>query len=396
VERFSLTTHHAGPVFMRILFVTHSAFLPEVKRGQERNTDQLCKALQARGHQPAVIAGLISSGLVGKWASLRLKFVNRLRPVLDRFAGYPIYRTWDVDAAFDAVLDDFAPDVVVVQSWVRSAAHCLERNIPAVYYVHAANEPVDPINDTVRRETLWLTVSQFAAVHNGSAHDMTFHIVPPLVEAPLYRVAQHERRHATFIGLQNFKGGELVVKLARACPEIPFLIFDNVDRNLPQWPGMTGDELREAAEALPNVTIRPPAKGAAAIYGSTKVLLAPSRYQEAWGRVASEAQINGIPVLASNRGGLPEAVGPGGVCLDYDAPIEQWASHLQAMWNDEAYYASLSEKALAHAARIEFQPDTIINRFVDLIETRANGIVIPAPAVDRPEIAAPIAQPRRA
>ena len=30
---------------MRILFVTHSAFLPEIKRGQERNTDQLCKAL---------------------------------------------------------------------------------------------------------------------------------------------------------------------------------------------------------------------------------------------------------------------------------------------------------------------------------------------------------------
>ncbi|HEY5378446.1 MAG TPA: glycosyltransferase, partial [Pseudolabrys sp.] len=146
-----------------------------------------------------------------------------------------------------------------------------------------------------------------------------------------------------------------------------------------------------------NVTVRPPAKGADAIYGSTKVLLAPSRYQEAWGRVASEAQINGIPVLASNRGGLPEAVGPGGVCLDYDAPIELWASHLQAMWNDEAYYAALSEKALAHAARIEFQPETIVSRFVDLVEARANGIVIPAPKIDRPATAsAALAEPLRA
>jgi len=234
----------------------------------------------------------------------------------------------------------------------------------------------------VRQETLWLTVSQYAARHNG-AHGLSFHVVPPLVEPARYRLAKHERRHATFIGLQNFKGGELVVRLAAACPEIPFLIFDNVDRNLPQWPGMTGAELRAAAEALPNVTIRPPAKGVDAIYGSTKVLLAPSRYHEAWGRVASEAQINAIPVLASNRGGLPEAVGPGGICLDYDAPIELWASHLHAMWNNEAYYASLSEKAQVHAARPDFQPETIINRFVDLIEARAAGVIIPAPRLPR-------------
>ena len=118
---------------MRILFVSHSAFLPEVKRGQERNTDQLCQALKARGHQPAVVAGVISAGLVGKWASLRTKFGERRRPVLDRFAGYPVYRSWDVDFAFDTVLDDFRPDVVVVQSWMRTVTRCVERDLPVAY-----------------------------------------------------------------------------------------------------------------------------------------------------------------------------------------------------------------------------------------------------------------------
>lgn len=379
---------------MRILFVTHSAFLPEVKRGQERNTDQLCRALQSRGHRPAVIGGLISAGLVGKWASLRLKRGERHRAVRDDFAGYPIYRGWDVDRAFDAVLDAFAPDVVVVQSWMRTVARCIARKVPVAYYLHAVNEPPDPGSDAVRRETLWLTVSRFAARHNGAAHDLSFHVVPPLVDPALYRVARRRPRYVAFIGLQSFKGGELAVRLARACPEIPFLIFDNVDQNLPQWPGMSGAELRAAAAALPNVTVRPTAKAAQAIYGAARILLAPSRCHEAWGRVASEAQINGIPVLASDRGGLPEAVGPGGVCLDYDAPIEVWATHLQAIWNDKAYYATLSRKALAHAGRPEFQPATIIDRFADLIEARAAGAVISAPRYPTAEAAEPaVARP---
>src|SRR6185312_3573191 len=131
---------------------------------------------------------------------------------------------------------------------------------------------------------------------------------------------------------------------------------------------------RAAAEALPNVTIRPPAKGVDAIYGSTKVLLAPSRYHEAWGRVASEAQINAIPVLASSRGGLPEAVGPGGICLDYDAAIETWIETLRRLWDDDMWYAALSARAREHAARADFQPQAVIERFIGLLEAcRAEG-----------------------
>jgi hypothetical protein len=261
---------------------------------------------------------------------------------------------------------------------VRTVRHCIERGLPVAYYVHAVNEPIDPGSDEVRRRALWLTVSRFSALHNGGPFNLGFHVIPPLVEPARYRVRHHHGYHATFIGLQSFKGGELVVKLAQACPEIPFLIFDNVDRNLPQWPGLSGAELRAAASVLPNVKVQPAAKSTTALYGSTKVLLSPSRCYEAWGRVASEAQINGIPVLASNRGGLPEAVGPGGLCLDYDAPVSVWAEALRRIWTDKAYYAQLSARALGHAARPDYQPETIVGRFVDLLEALASGVVIPA------------------
>ena len=42
----------------------------------------------------------------------------------------------------------------------------------------------------------------------------------------------------------------------------------------------------------------------------TKLLLMPSLMENA-AVVAMEAMFNGIPVLASNRGGLPETVGGG-------------------------------------------------------------------------------------
>ncbi|HEY4275059.1 MAG TPA: glycosyltransferase, partial [Rhizomicrobium sp.] len=104
------------------------------------------------------------------------------------------------------------------------------------------------------------------------------------------------------------------------------------------------------------------------VYRRTKILLAPSRLEEGWGRVASEAQYNGIPVLASSRGALPEAVGPGGVLLDPDAPIEDWVAALRRMWDDRAYYAELSAAALRHSDRSDICPSAQIDTLLALAD----------------------------
>jgi glycosyltransferase involved in cell wall biosynthesis len=88
------------------------------------------------------------------------------------------------------------------------------------------------------------------------------------------------------------------------------------------------------------------------IYAATRVLLVPSKWsEETWGRVASEAQFSGIPILATDVGGLPEAIGPGGLILPHNAPPETWAIALRQLWNDSDQYGRLSKLALSHSQR---------------------------------------------
>ena len=103
------------------------------------------------------------------------------------------------------------------------------------------------------------------------------------------------------------------------------------------------------------------------VYGRTRILLAPSKWEEAWGRVASEAHCSGIPVLGSTRGGLPEAVGEGGLTLDYETPADEWARELKRMWSDEPYYARLSADALRFSQRPEMQLGRQFSIFLDVL-----------------------------
>ena len=76
-----------------------------------------------------------------------------------------------------------------------------------------------------------------------------------------------------------------------------------------------------SASALPdnfvtsftNVDVAEHTNQISAVYALTKVLIVPSLWHESIPRVALEAEINGIPVLGSNNGGIPEAIAGGGL-----------------------------------------------------------------------------------
>ena len=144
--------------------------------------------------------------------------------------------------------------------------------------------------------------------------------------------ATSTRENITFINPHPSKGRDIAIEIARQCPEIPFVFVES-------WPLSDEHraELTEKLAPLSNVTLRPPQDDMRGIYGKCRILLVPSVWEEAFGRVATEAQLNGIPVVASNRGGLPEAVGEGGILISPDRPIGEWVSAIRKLWNNASY-----------------------------------------------------------
>ncbi len=98
--------------------------------------------------------------------------------------------------------------------------------------------------------------------------------------------------------------------------------------------------------------------------------------------VAMEAMLNGIPVLASNRGGLPETIGgsphpsplpqagEGGILFDIPAKytpetrevptaaeVEPWGETIIRLWDDAAEYERWSRAARERAQ--QWHPDRL-------------------------------------
>ncbi|GBF98058.1 hypothetical protein Rsub_10286 [Raphidocelis subcapitata] len=97
--------------------------------------------------------------------------------------------------------------------------------------------------------------------------------------------------------LTREKGSDVFFALARALPSLRFV-------------AVTADpQLSAQAAALgpPNVALLPPQPDVGALLAGASAVVVPSVWEEAFGMVAVDAALRGLPVLASDRGGLPEA-----------------------------------------------------------------------------------------
>ncbi len=115
------------------------------------------------------------------------------------------------------------------------------------------------------------------------------------------------------------------------------------------------------------------------VYARTTALLVPSFWEEASARVIAEAQLGGIPVLASNHAGIPEQLNGGGFTFDIparcrdcynvvpeDDEARPWLETLQRLSHDEKAFRSACNRALTAAE--PWRPERAAERVVGLFE----------------------------
>jgi glycosyltransferase involved in cell wall biosynthesis len=352
---------------MRVLFATTHTYLPQRTGGSESMTHDLCLALESRGVGVGVLAALDPRGFVGFRNRLRRRIRPARRFPSDNVMGYPVYRGWRPAEGVREVIGDFAPTIAFVQAGAPMLLvnAFLEHGLPTVFYVNDVG--FDALGGRPAPHPLLLCIanSQFTASRFAKEFGIEPRVIPPFVNLERYRVAT-SRQKVVFIGLVPKKGVELAFRLAGSRPDVPFEFVES-------WPLGRRDfrEFKRRGAALGNVTVRRSVADIRAVYGLAKLLLVPSVCEEAWGRVSTEAQCSGVPVLASDRGGLPESVGPGGLLIDIEAPLAEWSAALSVMWDDDAAYRRLSDAALVHSQRRELQFDFLVDELLGLLRNHA-------------------------
>jgi starch synthase len=103
------------------------------------------------------------------------------------------------------------------------------------------------------------------------------------------------------------------------------------------------------------------------VYTACDLLLAPSR-SDSFPLAILEAMSLGVPVIASDVGGIPESVqsGVSGLLVGKTAGPEEWAMHIVKCLSPEARDDLAASASLAFETR--FSPELFASRLVDLYE----------------------------
>jgi glycosyltransferase involved in cell wall biosynthesis len=282
---------------MRLLLTANASYVPP--RGGATRSNLVWMDQMAAAHACRIVCGASGEG-----AELRFHSSIAVFAVEDPSRRIQVLRQQ---------IREFQPDWVLVSSedlghgLLREAQHSAPGRV--VYLAHTPQFfPFGPASWNADREAAALVAGAAGVVAIG--HHMADYILrwlgrlavvihPPIYGAgPFADYGNFEAGLVTMINPCAVKGLSIFLEVAARLPEIVFAV-------VPGW-GTTGDD-RRALERLPNVRFLPNPRNIDEVLGRTRVLLMPSLWYEGFGLIVMESMLRGIPVVASDSGGLVEA-----------------------------------------------------------------------------------------
>ena len=339
---------------MRILFLSTNPFMPEHFSEQNHTLLELCCRLTELGHDPVVLASKIYHG--------------QKKITVDHGYGFRLFRATDPIESIPALCLTLKPDIAVIVDghYERLLAICHTLHIPmAVWFFHF--EPYYFRDESLDKNLLYLASSHFIAAQLRCLFGVAATVVPPYINKDNYSQVEPGNR-VLFVNPVREKGIEIAFELARERPNQTFIFMES-------W-GLSEEWRRicfERAFSCGNIEWIPSTRTMSSVLGRTRLLLVPSFYEEGFCRLVTEAQLGGIPILSSNRGYLPDNVGPGGVVLKFDVSLHDWLHQLDKYLEDENYYQRMSKQAREHAFRDELAGNRIIDHLLLLLASQISG-----------------------
>jgi glycosyltransferase involved in cell wall biosynthesis len=283
---------------MRILLTANASYVPP-RGGATRSNLIWLDHMASAGHQCRIVCGATGEG-----AELRFHASIAVFAVEDPPRRIQVLRQQ---------IREFQPDWVLVSSedlghgLLREAQHSAHGRV--VYLAHTPQFfPFGPASWNPNQEAAGMVAEAAGVVAIG--HHMAAYIEraiarsaavihPPIYgEGPFADYGDFESGLVTMINPCAVKGLGIFLETAARFPEIDFGV-------VPGWGTTAGD--RRALQRLPNVSILPNVPNINDVLARTRILLMPSLWYEGFGLIVMEAMLRGIPVVASDSGGLVEA-----------------------------------------------------------------------------------------
>ncbi|MGA2131160.1 MAG: glycosyltransferase family 4 protein [Bryobacteraceae bacterium] len=296
---------------MRILLTANASYVPP-RGGATRSNLLWLEHLAAAGHECLVVSAALAES-ADKRAQMAQEGAGR--PALAA-RGITIVempeRTRQAPALRRQILE-FRPDWVLVSSedlghvLLHEAYHSAPGRV--VYLAHtpqfypfgpASWNPDAAATELVKRAAGVVAIGYHTAAyirrHTGRGATV---IHPPIYgSGPFPDLAQFDAGLVTMVNPCAVKGISIFVALAECFPDHRFGV-------LPGWGTTAEDRLRLAARA--NIAMLPNCRHISEFLSRTRILLMPSLWYEGFGLTVMEAMLHGIPVIASDSGGLMEA-----------------------------------------------------------------------------------------
>lgn len=286
-------------------------------------------------------------------------------PELD--CGYPVRVISRFgDGGMEEALRHHAPDVVWAQ--LDGARQVLEQarafGAATLLYVHDAEDPPAQLRATAALADHLVCSSAFLAGKVQRVLGRRPHVIHPASDW-YFGTAADPRGLISMINPHPVKGLNTFLQIAARLPQQRFLLVESWRLDDATWA-----QLQQRLTELPNVTLSRRVADMRTIYAQTRLLLVPSVWEEGFGMVAVEAQSCGIPVIASARGGLPEAVGDGGVLIRDHLDVEQWLAAIDTVLGSDRSWQAASRRALTRAGARELSPHELASRMLAICEGR--------------------------